>query len=150
MIFKAEISILYSMPLGKQNDVAVSVSYGLLTRNPYKKVTGMLVVSLWGVNFCRFWSHFYVSGMERHYVRPFRCRLILYIKKFTKNAMTLTTQKSPLGVSLNLSHTHIGLLRGFIWILQWTTPSLLNRSPSSPPPPPPRQEPITRSEQLLF
>ena len=26
-----------------------------------------------------------------------------------KNAVTLTSQKSPLGVSLSLSHTHIGL-----------------------------------------
>ena len=32
------------------------------------------------------------------------------MKKFTKNALKLITQKSPLGVSLSLSHTHIGLL----------------------------------------
>ena len=41
------------------------------------------------------------------------------IKKFTKkNAVTLTTQKSPLAISFILSHTHIGLrsLRGLIWI----------------------------------
>ena len=50
-----------------------------------------------------------VFGMESHYICPFRYRLVLCIKKFTKNALTLTTQKSPLGVSLSLSHTHIGL-----------------------------------------
>ena len=151
MIFEVEISILYSEALGKQNDVTVCVLYGLQTRNPWgdphNKVTGMLVVSLWGVNFCRFWSHFYVFGMERHYVCPFRYRLVLYIKKFTKNALTLTTQKSPLGVSLNLSHTHIGVLRGLIWILQWTSPSLLNGSPSSPPPPPPQLRPGTHNPE---
>ena len=32
------------------------------------------------------------------------------MKKFTKkNAVTLTTQKSPLAISFILSHTHIGL-----------------------------------------
>lgn len=30
-------------------------------------------------------------------------------RKVTKNALTLTTQKSPWGVSLSLSHTHVGL-----------------------------------------
>ena len=52
-----------------------------------------------------------VFGMESYYICPFKCCLVLYIKKFTKNALTLTTQKSPLGVSLSLSvsHTHIGL-----------------------------------------
>ena len=50
-----------------------------------------------------------VFGMESHYICPFLYRLVLCIKKFTKNALTLTTQKSPLGVSLSLSHTHIGL-----------------------------------------
>ena len=55
----------------------------------------------------------WVIGMESHYIGPFRYRLVLCIKKFTKNALTLTTQKSPLGVSLSLSHTHIGLAWGF-------------------------------------
>ena len=50
-----------------------------------------------------------VFGMESYYICPFRYRLVLYIEKVTKNALTLTTQKSPLGVSLSLSHTHIGL-----------------------------------------
>ena len=52
---------------------------------------------------------FGVFGMESYYISPFRYRLVLCIKKVTKNALTLTTQKSPLGVSLSLSHTHIGL-----------------------------------------
>ena len=140
MIFEAEISNLYSEPLGKQKWRSSQCFVRASNQEPLgdsrKKVTGMLVVSLWGVNVCRFWSHFYVFGMERHYytVCPFRYRLVLYIKKFTKNALTLTTQKSPLGVSLNWSHTHIGLLRGLIWIFRWTSPSLLNGSPSSPLP----------------
>ena len=50
-----------------------------------------------------------VFGMESHYICSFLYRLVLCIKKFTKNALTLTTQKSPLGVSFSLSHTHIGL-----------------------------------------
>ena len=40
-----------------------------------------------------------VFGMESYYIYPFRYRLGLCLKKFTKNALTLTTQKwSPLGV----------------------------------------------------
>ena len=54
-----------------------------------------------------------VFGMESHFICPFRYRLILYMEKFTKNVLTLTTQKSPLGVSLSLSHTHTGLPSGF-------------------------------------
>ena len=53
-----------------------------------------------------------VFGIESHYNCPFRYRLVLRIKKFTKNALTLTSQKSPLAVSLSLSHTHIGLPYG--------------------------------------
>ena len=34
--------------------------------------------------------------MESHYICPFRYRLVLCLKKFTKHALTLTTQKSPL------------------------------------------------------
>ena len=60
-----------------------------------------ILVSLW------------VFGMESHCICPFRCHLGLSIKIFTKNALTLTTHKSPLGVSLSLSHTHIGLPWGF-------------------------------------
>ena len=36
----------------------------------------------------------------------------MHNRKVTKNALTLTTQKSPLGVSLSLSHTHIPLPLG--------------------------------------
>ena len=50
-----------------------------------------------------------VFGMESYYICPFRYRLELFMEKVAKNALTLTTQKSPLGVSLSLSHTHIGL-----------------------------------------
>ena len=67
------------------------------------KVMGMLVVSLWGVNY-RFWSHLGCLGWK---VTIFAHSGIA--KKFTKNALTLTTQKSPLEVNLSLSHTHIGL-----------------------------------------
>ena len=48
-----------------------------------------------------------VFGRESRYICPFRYRQVLCIKKFTKNALTRTTQKSPLGVTLSLSHTHI-------------------------------------------
>ena len=54
-----------------------------------------------------------VFGIESYYICPLRYRLVLRIKKFTKNALTLTSQKSPLGISLSLSHTHIGLPWGF-------------------------------------
>ena len=48
-----------------------------------------------------------VFGTESYYICPFRYRLVLCIQKFTKkNALTLTTQKSPLGVSLSLNHQH--------------------------------------------
>ena len=49
-----------------------------------------------------------VFGMESHYICPFRCHLVMCIKKFTKNALTLTLKAqlnlqphphwSPLGV----------------------------------------------------
>ena len=46
-------------------------------------------------------------AMERHYICPFRYRWVLLIKKFTKNALTLTTQKSPLGGQYKLEpHPH--------------------------------------------
>ena len=57
-----------------------------------------------------------VFGMESHYICPYRYRFVLFLKKFTEyteNAPTLTTQKSPLGVNLSFSHTHIGLLWEF-------------------------------------
>ena len=50
-----------------------------------------------------------VFGMESYYICPFRYRLGLRIKKFTKNALALTTQKSTSGVSLSLSHTYTPL-----------------------------------------
>ena len=38
-------------------------------------------------------------GMESHYICPFRYRPVLCVKKFIKNALILTAQKSPLEVS---------------------------------------------------
>ena len=51
--------------------------------------------------------------MESHYICQFRYRLVVCIKKFPKYALTLTTLKSPLGVSLSLSHTRTGFPQGF-------------------------------------
>ena len=72
------------------------------------KVTEMLVVSLWGVN-CRFWSHLGCLGWK--FTVFARSGMAWYCaeRNLQKNAPTLTTQKSPLGASLSLSHTHIGL-----------------------------------------
>ena len=58
----------------------------------YITVTGMLAILL--RQNCRFWSHLFFGGMESHKG--------LCMRTFIKNAATLTTQKSPLGVSLNL------------------------------------------------
>ena len=58
----------------------------------YINVTGMLAISL--RQNCRFWSHLFLGGMESHKG--------LCMRKFIKKAATLATQKSPLGVSLNL------------------------------------------------
>ena len=33
---------------------------------------------------------FRVFGMESHYIYPFRCCLVMCVKQFTKNALTLT------------------------------------------------------------
>ena len=48
-------------------------------------------------------------------------------KKCAKKAVTLTSQKSPLGVSLSLNHTHMGL-RGLILVFRQASPSLLRGS----------------------
>ena len=58
-------------------------------RESYLKVSGMLVVSLRGVN-RRVLSHLYVLrvfGRENHYICLFRYRLWIYLKKITNNAM---------------------------------------------------------------
>ena len=55
----------------------------------YLKVSGMLVVSLRGVN-RRVLAHLYVLrvfGRENHYICPFRYRLWMYLKKITNNAV---------------------------------------------------------------
>ena len=55
-----------------------------------------------------------ISGCKLQIWSHLGYRLVLCIKKFTKkNALCLTTQKSLLGVSLSLSHTHIGPPWGF-------------------------------------
>ena len=57
----------------------------------YLKVSGMLVVSLRGVN-RRVLAHLYVLrvfGRENHYICPFRYRLWMYLKKITNNAVML-------------------------------------------------------------
>ena len=77
------------------------------------KVTEMLLVSLRGIN-CRFWSQgriFWGDGQPLYL--PLQVSLSVVQKKLTKNAVTLTTQKFLLAVSLSLYHTHIGLLQGF-------------------------------------
>jgi len=71
-------------------------------------VMGIPVVSLWGSKL-QILVSIRVFGMESHFICQFKYRLILYKKKYTKKVLTLTTQKSPLGVSLSLSHTHTGL-----------------------------------------
>ena len=74
----------------------------------HTKVTGMLVFSLRAVN-CRFWSHLGCLG--------WKVTILAHpgiAKKFTKNALTLTTQKYPFKIEVSLSlnslnHTYIGL-----------------------------------------
>ena len=69
---------------------------------PYKSdgdAPRSIVLSLWGVN-CRYWSHLGCSGCKVTTPCPFRYCLVPCIKKFTKNVLTLTTQKSPLGPGL--------------------------------------------------
>ena len=78
--------------------------------NSHLKVTGVLVASLWGCKL-QILVKLRMLGMESHYMCPLRYRLVLYIKKFTTNALTLTTQKSLDVVSLSFSYTHIGLLK---------------------------------------
>ena len=51
-----------------------------------------------------------VFGVRRYHICPFTYLLVLCITKFTKNALPLITEKSPIGVILSLSYTHIGLL----------------------------------------
>ena len=70
----------------------------------------MLVVSLWGCKL-QILLKLKMFGMESHYMCPLRYRLVLCIKQFTTNALTLTTQKSLAVVSLSLRYTHIGHLK---------------------------------------
>ena len=74
--------------------------------NSHLKVTGMLVASVWGCKL-QILVKLRMFGMESHYMCPLRYRL----KKFTTNALTLTTQKSLVVVSLSFSYTYIGLLK---------------------------------------
>ena len=89
-------------PISSHLDLTLShCYYATLKISRWELPYEMLIVSLW------------VFGMESHYIYPLRYRSVPCIKKFTKNALTLTKQKSPSGVSLNLSHTLIGLPLGF-------------------------------------
>ena len=98
---------------------------------------GIPVVSLWGVN-CRFWFQLGCLGWKVTLFVQFRYHLILYMEKFTKNVLTLTTHKSPLGVSLSLSHIHTGLPWGFNLNFPTSIPLASRGSlptPAHPPPP---------------
>ena len=89
------------------------------------KVTGMLVVSLRSVN-CRFRSQLGCLGPERHYTCPFRYRLGLCQKKFTKNTVMCFV------VSLSFSHTCIGLPWEFHFSFPTSTPVTFIRDFSHP------------------
>ena len=98
---------------------------------------GIPVVSLWGVN-CRFWFQLGCLGWKVTLFVQFRYHLILYMEKFTKNVLTLTTHKSPLGVSLSLRHIHTGLPWGFNLNFPTSIPLASRGSlptPAHPPPP---------------
>ena len=68
-------------------------------------------------------------GTQRHYICPFRYRLGPCINKCTKNTVMSVLVWSPLGVSLSLNHTHIGLPKGFNFNFPTRSPSLLYGSP---------------------
>ena len=70
-------------------------------------VTGISIVLLWGVNY-RLWSHLGCLGWKDTIFARLRYRLVLCVKTITKNVDTNHTEL-PLGVSLNLSHTHLDL-----------------------------------------
>ena len=68
----------------------------------------MFVVFRWGAN-CRFWSNLGCLDGKSLFL-PIQVSLSTVHKEiFQKFALTLTTQKSSLRVSLSLSHTHISL-----------------------------------------
>ena len=74
--------------------------------------------------------------MERHYIAHSGITWDCASKKCTKNALTLITQKSSLGVSLSLSHTHIGFPWGFNLHFLMSIPVTFYGSPPSPTPHP--------------
>ena len=67
----------------------------------------MLVVLLWSVN-CRFWFGVW-NGKSLYLLIQVSLLNSTVHKEIYKKYLTLTTQKSPLGGKLSLSHTHIGL-----------------------------------------
>jgi len=92
-------------------DVILRNMQGLVPRPgglPYKSDRDGRRFALGPVN-CRFWSHLGCLGWK---VPIFAHSGIAQycVTKFTKNTLPLITEKSPLGVSLSLSYTHIGLL----------------------------------------
>ena len=88
-------------------------------------MTGMLVVSFNQGCKLQVLVPLRVFGMESHYICSFRYCLGLCIKKFTKNAVMSVFVWFPLGVSLSLSHTHIGIPQGFNFHFPIASPSLL-------------------------
>ena len=73
-----------------------------------------------------------VFGTENHYICPFRYCLGLCIKKFTKNAV-ISVLWSPLGLTLSLCHTHIGVPWGFHLSFPASIPVTFILDPPLPP-----------------
>ena len=95
------VQLLYITPFPSLNFVLIIVSKPTPNAFSYIFLPSPLLVPVW-----RFPRTF---AMESHYIFPFRHRLGLPIKKFTKNAVMSVLVWLPLAVSLSLSHTHIGL-----------------------------------------
>ena len=72
----------------------------------HRKVTGMLVVSLWGIN-CGFWSHLGCLGRKVTIQVSLRAVHKEIYKKCCDVCFSMVSLR--LGVTLSLSHTHTGL-----------------------------------------
>ena len=110
-------------------------------------VTGMRIVSLWGVNYI-FWSHLGCLGRKDTIFARFRYRLGLCVKIITKNVDTNHTEL-PLGVSLNLSHTHLDLPVGISFEFSDERPHHFYIA-VSPPPLPVRHSTTERKGKRSF
>ena len=106
--------------------------------NSHIKVTGMLVVSLWGVN-RRFWSHLGCLGWKG-IICPFRYRLVLCIKKIYKKCPdTDHTEISLTGQFKLEPHLHWSPLGVLLEFFDEHPCRIYMRVPPSPPLPPPRR-----------